>query len=129
MQANTEEVKALEALGRMLEEAGWIPPAPLVETFDKSGSKELNRRLATAIAYLKTHEGRIRAAVCSGSAVRPEITAGGSVVSALADSLQALGGFVVPVWSVANALSHLGLTKFCARTSISEVINTDERQK
>ncbi|WP_158547813.1 hypothetical protein [Rhodosalinus sediminis] len=123
MSAISEEIKALEQLGRQLEEVGWTAPAPVAEAFEVHGPQERKRRIVAALAYLKVNDSKIRSAICSGSAVRDEITAGGVSVATVADSLQATGGFVVPVWSLANTLCQLGLTKYCARsTSVTDAV-------
>ena len=114
MQLTQDQVDALEHLGTELETAGWSPEHPLAEGFEMPGPEPRRRRLRLALAFLRQHDERIRAAICVGEAVKPEVLAATSIASAVADGLQAAGGLPIPAWTVANTLCQFGLGRYCA---------------
>ncbi|MCQ0091300.1 hypothetical protein [Roseovarius sp. M141] len=113
MTQNISEMEALEQLGQALADAGWSPAPPYAEPFDKRDSAEPAQSRWRAMSFLKEYDPKIRAAICDGTTVKPEIIAGGTTVALVAQWLSTTGGFPIPVAMIANALVILGLTKFC----------------
>lgn len=114
MQLTIEQIEALDRLGTDLESSGWMPQQPIAESFDVPGPEPQRRRLRLALAFLRQYDTKIREVICKGTAVKPEILAATTIGSAVADGLQASGGFPVPVWTITNTLCQFGLGKYCA---------------
>lgn len=113
MTTNRAEMEALEQLGQALADAGWSPTPPYAAPFDDADPDQPAKLRWRALSFLKDFDPQIRAIICDGNAVKPEIVAGGTTVALVAQWLSTIGGFPVPVAMVANVLVILGLTKFC----------------
>lgn len=113
MTANISEKEALEQLGHALAEAGWSPASHYATPFDKRDSDEPAQSRWRALSFLKEYDPQIRGAICDGTAVKPEILAGGTTVALVTQWLSTISGFPVPVAMIANVLVILKLTKFC----------------
>lgn len=116
MSLSSEQIEAFEALGLELESAGWTPASPRAEPFEQQAPAPKREKIRRAAAFLREFAPRIREALCKGPAVRPEIATTGNVAAVVADYLNAVGGFPVPVWAIANAVTQYGLGLYCART-------------
>ena len=110
---NSEKSMALEMLGWELSQKGWKPSIPIAEPFELSGDAHQKQRVRLGWSFLQINKSKIREAVCKEKAPKIEITTSTSTFAAIADALIVIGGFPVPVSTVANAVLTVGVHKFC----------------
>ena len=113
MQLSIEQIDALQDLGSELENAGWEPRIPLAEGFETGSADPNKNRVRIALVYLREIHTRIHPVICDGTQCRQEIQSSADVIATIADSIQALGGFPVPTYTIAKTIVMYGAARYC----------------